>query len=214
MGGLPRDLDRLLHDLRGPLNALTMHLEAVRRAGPDNPAGRASLEAARQEVDRLAQLLPAAFEVAALERGRVSRLNLGGLVRSALARHGVASIAVADEAWPDVEGDPDLLGLAVAHLTRNALAATRAAGADRPPPRVSWRPAGSGRVALVVRDWGTGLRTANSRALIRLALSPVTGRPSVGLLTVERVARLQGGDLELHAAADGGVEAMLTLPTA
>jgi hypothetical protein len=79
MVALPRDLDRLLHDLRGPLNALTMHLETVRRAGADDPAGLASLEATRQEVARLAQLLPAAFAVVALERGRVSRLNLGAL---------------------------------------------------------------------------------------------------------------------------------------
>jgi two-component system osmolarity sensor histidine kinase EnvZ len=210
---LPRDLDRLLHDLRGPLNALTMHLEAVRRAGADDPAGLASLEATRQEVARLAQLLPAAFAVVALERGGVSRLNLGALVRTALEHHGVAAVAVADGPWPDVEGDPELLGLAVAHLTRNALAATVAVGAGRPPPRVSWRPAEPGRVALVVRDWGSGLRTTNSRALIRLAISPATGGPTVGLLTVERVARLHGGALEFSAPPDGGVEAVLTLPT-
>jgi hypothetical protein len=87
-----------------------------------------------------------------------------------------------------------------------------AAGAGRPSPRVSWRPAEPGRVALVVRDWGLGLRTTNSRALIRLAISPATGGPTVGLLTVERVARLHGGTLEFSAPADGGVEAVLTLP--
>jgi signal transduction histidine kinase len=213
MSPLPRDLDRLLHDLRGPLNALTMHLEAGKRAGLDDPAGLQSLEAARQEVARLAQLLPAAFDVLALERAKVSRLNLGTLVRSAVERHGGAAVTVADEAWPDVEGDADLLSLALAHLVRNALTATRAAGADRPPPRVSCRPAGPGRVAVVVRDWGPGLRTTHSRALIRLALSPVTGRPAVGLLSVERVARLHGGAVEFAAPADGGAEAVLTLPT-
>jgi signal transduction histidine kinase len=68
-------------------------------------------------------------------------------------------------------------------------------------------------VALVVRDEGPGLRTTNSRALIRLAIS-AAGRPSVGLLTVERVARLHGGALDLGAARGGGAEAVLTLPTA
>jgi signal transduction histidine kinase len=214
MGALPEDLDHLLHDLRGPLNALTMHLETLKRAGLDEPAGLQSLESARHEVARLAQLIPAAFTVLALERGPVSRVDLGELVRSALERHGVRGVAVAAEvAWPEVEGDPELLGLAVAHLARNALAATRAAGADRPSPRVSCRAAGQGRVALVVRDWGPGLRTTNSRALIRLALSPLTGRPAVGLLSVERVARLHGGAVEFAAPADGGVEAVLTLPT-
>lgn len=32
MTRLPEDLDRLLHDLRGPLNALAMHAEVVTRA--------------------------------------------------------------------------------------------------------------------------------------------------------------------------------------
>jgi signal transduction histidine kinase len=213
MGTLPGDLDRLLHDLRGPLNALTIHLEAVKRAGPDDPAGLQSLEAARLEVARLAQLLPAAFDVVALECGRVSRLNLGALVRDAVERHGLAPATVADGVWPDVDGDPDLLALAVAHLVRNALAAAPPAGASPSPPHVSCRPAGPGRVAVVVRDWGPGLRTANSRALIRLTISPVTGRPAIGLLTVERVARLHGGALNLGAAASGGAEAVLTLPT-
>jgi signal transduction histidine kinase len=44
-------------------------------------------------------------------------------------------------------------------------------------------------------------------------ISPATGRPAVGLLTVERVARLHGGALDLGAAPGGGVEAVLTLPT-
>ena len=68
MGSLPGDLDRLLHDLRGPLNALTMHLEVLKRAGPDGRAAAQSLDAAIQEVARLARLLPAAFDVLALER--------------------------------------------------------------------------------------------------------------------------------------------------
>jgi signal transduction histidine kinase len=215
MGALPGDLDHLLHDLRGPLNALTMHLETLKRAGLDDPAGLQSLESARHEVARLAQLIPAAFTVLALERGPVSRVDLGELVRSALERHGVRGVSVAAElAWPEVEGDPDLLGLAVAHLARNALAATRAAGADRPSPRVSCREAGPGRVALVVRDWGPGLRTTNCRAVVRLIISPGTGRPTMGLLTVERVVRLHGGDLGFQTPADGGVEAVLTLRTA
>ncbi len=54
-------------------------------------------------------------------------------------------------------------------------------------------PRRAGRVTLFVRDWGAGLRTTNARALIRLALSSESGRPTTGLVTVERVARLHGG---------------------
>jgi signal transduction histidine kinase len=144
----------------------------------------------------------------------VAPVNLGTLVRRALAEPGLEGVTLADGAWPDVRGDARLLGLAVAHLARNALAATAAAGGARPAPRLSAGAAEPGRVALMIRDWGTGLRTTNPRALIRLSLSATTGRPAVGLVTVERIARLHGGTVEFHAPADGGAEVRLILPLA
>jgi signal transduction histidine kinase len=69
-------------------------------------------------------------------------------------------------------------------------------------------------VALVVRDWGPGFRTTNARALIRLAISPATGKPAVGLVTTERIARLHHGTLEFRNPAEGGAEVTLVLPGA
>jgi signal transduction histidine kinase len=60
-----------------------------------------------------------------------------------------------------------------------------------------------GRVTLVVRDWGTGFRSTDPKVLVRLA--------GVGLLTVERVARLHGGRLSFASPGDGA-EVRLTLP--
>ncbi len=214
MASLPQDLDRLLHDLRGPLNAMAMHLEVLKRTPPGDPEALQRLETVRAEMARLAALLPAAFDVLAVERRDVAPINLGLLVRRALEAEGLGAVTLADGAWPDVRGDARLLGLAVAHLVRNALAATEAAGGGRRAPHLSASAAEPGRVTLVVRDWGPGLPTTNSRALIRLSLSKTTGRPAVGLLTVERVARLHGGTVEFHAPADGGAEVRLTLPAA
>jgi two-component system, NtrC family, sensor kinase len=214
MAALPGDLDRLLHDLRGPLNAVTMHLEILKLAGPGEPGALASVEALRQEIGRLASLLPAAFDVVALECGDAAPMDLAGLVRSVVDEHGLGPVTVAPGRWPRVRGDARLLSLAVAHLIRNALAATTAAGPGRQPPTVSARPAGNGQVALVVRDWGSGLRTTNARALIRLAISPATGKPTVGLVTTERIARLHRGTLEFRNPAEGGAEVTLLLPGA
>ncbi len=77
MGSLPEDLDRLLHDLRGPLNAVSMHLEVLKRLSEGAPAALQSLEAIQQEAQRLAALLPAAFSVVALEPAPRTRLDLG-----------------------------------------------------------------------------------------------------------------------------------------
>ncbi|MGH7392462.1 MAG: sensor histidine kinase [Candidatus Rokuibacteriota bacterium] len=207
MGGLPEDLDRLLHDLRGPLNAMQMHVELLKRLAPGEPTALSSLETISQEVSRLATMLPAAFQVVALELSERAPHDLRALVEAALAEHGLREIAVAPGPWPRVSGDGCLLRLAVAHLARNALAA-----AGGRAPEIDARDAGDTAV-LVVRDWGAGLRTTNPRALIRLGCRP-GDRPRVGLVTVERVARLHGGRIEFATPPGGGTEVRLTLRAA
>ncbi len=214
MGSLPEDLDRLLHDLRGPLNALTMHLEVLKRLSRSDLAALQSLEAIQQEAVRLATLLPAAFSVMALEAVLPAGLDLGAVVRQAVEAEGAGRASVAEGPWPEVLGDERLLISAVAHLLRNALTATEAAGPGRRPPHVSFRPGQPGHVVLTVRDWGTGLRTTNPRALIRLVLSPKSGRPTLGLVTAERVARLHGGTLTFASPPGGGAEVAIILQSA
>jgi signal transduction histidine kinase len=208
---LPADLDRLLHDLRGPLNSAAIHLEIARRAGPDEALAKQSLDTIAQELDRLARMLPAAFAVLALEPTEWAVVDLGAAVRRALAEDDLKEVAVAPGPWPSVAGDAHLLGLAAAHLARNALEATRAAGPGRPSPRVGYD-TGPDTVALVVRDWGVGLRSTNPRAAIRLSASQKPGRAGVGLPAVDRIARLHRGRLELAQPPGGGTEARLTLP--
>lgn len=212
--GLPVELERLLHDLRGPLNAMAMHVEILRRAGPGDPGAPASLATLHQELTRLSRLLPAAFEVLALERGELAAVDLRHLVERALGRAGMAGVSLADGQWPRVRADAGLVEIAVVHLVRNAVEATAAAGPGRPPPRLSAAAPLPGAVILTVRDWGSGLRSLNPRALIRLGGSDKPGRIGLGLPMAERVARLHGGRLDFRTPAGGGAEVALTLPAA
>jgi nitrogen fixation/metabolism regulation signal transduction histidine kinase len=113
-------------------------------------------------------------------------------------------------------GDARLLTVAIAHLLRNALASTRAAGPHRRAPRVSAEVTDDGRVALRVRDWGVGLKSANPKVLVRLAAAPGGAPPrgrGVGLLATERIARLHGGTVAFTQLEDGA-EVALLLPGA
>ena len=204
MPPLPEDLDRLLHDLRGPLNLAVMHLEIMRRLIPEGDAAQASVDTVQQALLRLASLLPAAFNVVALERGELTIVNSRDLVEGALKEQALGGVVLADGPWPDVRVDERLVALAVGHLVRNALQATAAASGSR-PPRVSARAKGAEEVALVVRDWGGGLRSTNPKLIVQLR--------GVGLVTVERVARLHGGTLSFGAPGEGA-EVALTLPAA
>ena len=214
MSSLPAELDRLLHDLRGPLNSAVMHLEVLRRVAGLDPAAKPTLDTLHEQLQRLAAMLPAAFNVVALELGPTRVLDLRDLVVKAMGEAGTPAVVVAGEAWPRVRGDEHLLTIAVAHLLRNAAEATRAAQTPRPSPRVSAAVTDDGQVALSVRDWGVGFKTTNVKVVVRLTSVANTLRPhGVGLLSTERIARLHGGTLRLHAPGDGA-EVILTLPAA
>ena len=214
MSRLPEDLERLLHDLRGPLNAMAMHAEVLKRAiRADDAAATASVRTIQQETERLADMLVAAIGIVALERAGTRRVSLRAIVDTARDEVGAKDVVVHDGAWPDVVGDPGLLTVAVGHLLRNAVEATEANGRETPPPEVAVETGGAGMVALVVRDHGPGLKSTNPKVMIRLRATAKPGHRGVGLMVVERIARLHDGALAFEAAARGA-RVTLRLPIA
>jgi len=192
---LPAELARLLHDLRGPLNSAVMHLEVLKRTVADDPSSAESLRTVLQQLVRLSEMLPAAFTVAALEIGPLAPVSLREVVERARQQPGLETVRIVGDAWPEVRADVGLLVLALAELMRNAVEAT---GADGRAPEVS-----ASGTSVTVRDFGAGLPTTNPKLLIRLLHSTKAGHRGVGLVTVERVARLHGGTLSFEGLADG-----------
>jgi signal transduction histidine kinase len=210
---LPEDLERLLHDLRGPLNALSMHAEVLKRAVLADDAAGASVRTIQQETERLAGMLAAALGIVSLERTESRRVSLRSVVEAAQDETGAKELVIVDGAWPHVVGDERLLVIAVGHLVRNAVEATEAKGSGTPPPEVSVEPDRGGAVRLAVRDYGPGLRSTSPKVLIRLRTTAKAGHQGIGLMVVERVARLHGGGLTFDAAAPGA-RVTLRLPSA
>jgi signal transduction histidine kinase len=206
---VPEDLDRILHDLRGPLNAAAMHVEVLKRVASGPPAADC-LKTLQAELERLGEMLTAAIDVAAIERTASERVDLRAIVAQALTRVECKSVEIADASWPHVVGDAALLTRAVEQLALNAVESTAAAKPGTAPPRISVERDGD-TVAIVVRDFGSGLRSSNPKVLIRLATSTKSGHRGTGLLIAERIARLHGGGLRFGTPSVGA-EVALVLP--
>ena len=204
---LPADLARILHDLRGPLNSLTMHLEVLKRTVSGDTGAEESLRTALQQLGRLAEMIPAAMAVTSLELGPLRSVDLGVLAARVRDGEGAGAVTVSAGDWPSVAGDEALLTLALAHLLRNAVEAT-AAGAKAPAITGTMA---NGEALVQVRDWGPGLRTTNSKLLFKLLQSTKPGHRGLGLVTVERIARLHGGELRFESPGDGAL-VTLALP--
>jgi len=205
---LPPDLARLLHDVRGPLNSLTMHLQVLKRTVADDANADDSLRTVQEQIARLADMLPAAFAVVALEAAPLRRVELGGVMEQARDQAG-GPVTLANTSWPAVLADEDLLMTAMAHLMRNAVEASPPGG---PWPMVSAKVVGD-ETLVEVRDWGSGLKVTDPKLLIRLMHSTKPGHRGLGLVTAERIARLHRGALRFESPAEGGAAVTLVVPT-
>ena len=97
---LPPDLARILHDLRGPLNSLTMHLEVLKRTASGDTGAEESLRTALQQLGRLAEMIPAALAVTSLELGPVRPVDLGVLAARVRDAEAAGTVTIAAGSWP------------------------------------------------------------------------------------------------------------------
>ena len=207
---LPADLGRLLHDLRGPLNSLTMHAEVLKRTVRDDAAAEDSLRTVLDQLGRLSEMLPAAFYVASLELGPTGPVDLGAAAAAARQAAG-GTMQLAAGPWPTIVGDAQLLTEALSQLFRNAVEATAAVARARVP--VASASVEGPTTQVTVRDWGPSVRPTTLKPPIRLLHSTKPGHRGLGLVTVERIARLHGGTITFASLGDG-TAVTLSLPSA
>lgn len=207
------------HDLRSPLTAMALQVEALRRHARE-PEARVDLDALSREAARLGRRIDNLLAFARLEAGRsqpnpepTPAADLFRASREALPllldAHPV-HVAV-DASCPDLLVDPSLAVEVLVNLLENA---ARAA-----PPGTALElsavphPSRADRVRIEVADRGPGFSTATA--------SPEggpppfeSGRRGLGLEIARGLASANGGDLSLQARPGGGTVARVDLPAA
>ena len=208
-------LPRLLHELRGPLQAMTEGLDglASRVRGARNRALAARLKATGE---RVAALLSAAEGDSA-----VRALSPAALVESVTAetRAGHADRLVEVRCDPATRAELGVDAVALAQATAN-LVGNALVHASGGAVRVSLaRPTtGAPRLVLTVEDDGPGLGLGERRRAFGegwrgkgSAAAHPTGK-GLGLSVVHRLAQAAGGGVVLGAARSGGCRFDVTLP--
>lgn len=203
------------HQLRTPLAGLRLRLENL-EANVDEH-GRAGLEGAIGEVDRLNRLVDGLLVLARADSGATTaeRIDLGALVEdrvtlwSALAgEHQVRLVAMVDRSVA-VHATPGRLDQVLDNLFENALAAS--------PPNAAITVSAKNVVAgveLHVCDQGPGMsEDERARAFDRFWRSERTQTEGtgLGLAIVRRLVESDGGSIELRAADGGGLDVAITL---
>ena len=220
-----RFLMRLDHELKNPLTAMRAGLVNIYQAGPGGLAGgtSAALASVSAQADRITRLVSDLRKLADLETQDIETapVDLPSLLREVIeaggeipgARQRILRVSVPQAPWPlpHIEGDRDLLFIAIQNLLSNAVKFS--APGDTVEVRASEDDDG---LLLEVADTGTGIppdeigqvwqELARGRAARSL---PGTG---IGLALVRVITTRHGGRVAIRSREGQGTVVSLRLP--
>ena len=205
------------HQLRTPLAALRLRLENLER--DVMPPGRHDLDAALDEVGRLARLVDGLLALARADAAvhAAARVHVSAVVHGRIEHwaphaeaHAVAlEVDVGDDLW--ALATPGALEQVLDNLLSNAIAVSPVGSSIHVEATDA-----AGAVDLHVVDGGPGMTAAQrARAFDRFwrAGPPGTGT-GLGLAIVHRLVSADGGSVELREAPGGGLDAAIRLRAA
>lgn len=209
------------HDLRGPVRAISgfSALLAQQHAGRLDPRGRELLDEVRRAATRMGDLIEDLLDLSRADRALPNRVpvDLSALALEIL--DGEAAHAPTRQVTFDVEpgivvqGDPDLLRVAMENLLSNAWKFTLRS----PDARISVSKRREGEdLVLCVQDNGAGFDMADAGRLFqpfqRLHRRSEYDGTGIGLATVRRIIERHGGRIWAQSRPGSGASFYFTLP--
>lgn len=210
----------LSHDIRSYLTRIYASAQALEAESASSleKDERFLLQTIIEASEGLEELIEAMLTLARVSRREMSRatvdlsglatLILGELARAAPEREVTASVSPG----LTVEGDPQLLKIALENLLGNAWKYTR----DSERPRIEFgKTARDGRPVYFVADNGVGFDPAEAGKLFvafqRLTNAQSFAGTGIGLTTVQRIVQRHGGEIWAEATPGGGATFFFTL---
>lgn len=216
----------LAHEIKNPLNALSLGLDVLRRRhkpADDVAAAEygARIETLREEIDRLTTLInnflsygrpltltPAPTDLATLVDG-----TLRDLSEMAERAHVTIEKAIPDD-LPRVFVDGSLIKSAVWNLVQNAVQAMERTGGAMKVALGLEESDNGRRLSLTIEDGGPGIPEADLPRLFEPYFSKKEGGVGLGLAMVKRIVEDHGGRIAAENRGDGthGARFRMTLP--
>ena len=217
----------LAHEIKNPLNALSLGLDVLRRrhAPADDGSSReyaVRIEALREEINRLTTLInnflaygkPLNIAPSPTDMGELVAGTLSDLSETAERAH-VSVKTWIEPALPRVTIDPSLVKSAVWNLVQNAVQAMESKGGALNVTLGLQDGEATRRIALVIEDNGPGIAPADLPRLFEPYFSRKEAGVGLGLAMVKRIIEDHGGTVAAENRTDGpGARFTLALPVA
>jgi signal transduction histidine kinase len=201
------------HEIKNPLNAITLHLEML-RARLDEEAPELSVIA--REISRLDRVVKTFLDFNRPVEPRMRLLDINDVVRDIAGLLGpdAASrrVALALNLTPQramVNGDRDLLKQAIMNVVMNGVEAMKGGGSMTLDTRVT-----NGRVEVAVRDTGPGIPREVQDKIFNLYFSTKPQGSGIGLAMAFRFVQLHDGRIDFSSEVGSGTTFRFNFPEA
>lgn len=214
-----RVLAGVAHEVKNPLNAMTIHLELLRQkldeAGAASPAVARHLTVIGDEIKRLDQVMAGLMKVVRPEELHLQPVQAGPLIAEVVRviepeakRAGVAIRVDGARELPDINADPGMLQQALVNLALNACQAMPEGGTLE----LRCRTAPGRRVEIAVSDTGVGIPPEHLDRIFDLYFTTKPTGSGIGLSLVYRIVQLHEGEISVESTPGRGTTFRLLLP--
>ena len=223
LAALGRLMAGVAHEVKNPLNAMTIHLELLKQklgamrepitvpAGPSG--GSKTLDLSKHvnvigdEIKRLDQVVVGFLKFARPDELKLQPVHLSSLVSEVLSmtapeaeRRGIVLKTECPPSVPEINGDPGMLQQALLNLTINACHAMPDGGTLK----IICRAAPRRRVEISIEDTGVGIPPENLSQIFDLYFTTKEKGSGIGLSMVFRIVQLHDGEVEVQSTPGRG----------
>ncbi len=203
---LGRMAGAVAHEIRSPLNAISMAAQRLLRIAPEDTESREILESVRREVGRLNRTVEEFLDLSRERPLNLESVRIPALLAEVVAAEAPAAVIEGGDDRSVVCADREELRRILANLVRNARQA-----AGEAVVVVAWRRDGRGTV-IEVRDGGPGVPVGDRERIFLHFVTNRAGGTGLGLAIARQVAERHGGELTVDDAPEGGARFTLVLP--
>jgi signal transduction histidine kinase len=205
------------HEVRNPLNAIVLHLDALKsKLKTPEPAIAEHLEIIAREIYRLDRVVRTFLDFTRPVRLNLQETDLNGLLREvvglASAEADTRKVHVVfdpDGIRPMVRVDRDLIKQAILNVVLNGCQAMPEGGQLSVTERIS-----GGAVEIAVADQGPGIAADIQDKVFDLYFTTREKGSGIGLPMAFRAFQLHNGTMEFHNRQEGGTVFQMRLPLA
>lgn len=214
LSALNRLMAGVAHEVKNPLNAMTIHLELLKRKlGPDANVDK-HVNVIGSEIHRLDEVLMGFLKFARPDELKLQPVQLPALVsdvvttvRPEAERANVDVRVDCPSTLPEINADPGMLRQAILNLALNACQAMPDGGTLRIVGRSNRR-----QVQIDVEDTGVGIPPQHLGRIFDLYFTTKEKGSGIGLSMVYRIIQLHDGEVEVQSTPGGGTRFRLVFP--